>query len=215
MAPSRPLAVLLDAAGTLLHPREPVARTYRDAAVRYGDVPPEPDVAARLVDAMRDHRPLRTGDDRWFRYWGSVIEAATGRDEPELLDQLWVHYARPDAWEVADGAEECCRRLRVAGIRLAVVSNWDVRLRPLLRDLGIADWFDTIVVSAEEGVEKPDPEIFHRACQRLGVEPAAALMIGDSPKNDVEGARAAGLDAQRFTSFHALLPDAGTTPPPR
>jgi len=71
----------------------------------------------------------------------------------------------------------------------------DLRLRGTLRALGVLEWIDTAVISAEVGMEKPDPRIFHHACERLGVEPAAALHVGDDVEDDVAGARAAGCAA--------------------
>lgn len=68
---------------------------------------------------------------------------------------------------------------RVAGIKLAVVSNFDTRLRPLLKSLGILHLFDAVVISAEIGVEKPNPIIFEAACQQLDVCPEATVHVGD------------------------------------
>lgn len=65
------------------------------------------------------------------------------------------------------------------GIKLAVVSNFDTRLRPLLQSLGILHLFDAIVISAEMGMEKPNPVIFEAACQQLDVCPEATVHIGD------------------------------------
>nr|MCH9684566.1 HAD-IA family hydrolase [Deltaproteobacteria bacterium] len=63
-------------------------------------------------------------------------------------------------------------------------------------------------ISAEVGVEKPDPRIFARACERVGVEPAAALHVGDDAGDDVGGARGAGCAVLRWPdevgSFAAL-----------
>lgn len=191
-----------------MHPAEPIARTYRRFASRYGELPPESEIATRARIAMARHRAARVGDERWLRYWGLVVEDATGCSNPVLLEELMEHFARAEAWTLAPGVERFCRAAKAAGIRLAVVSNFDTRLRPLLQELGVARWFDAIVVSAEEGVEKPDPRIFETACRRLGVEPSRCLMVGDSSSDDVEGARAAGLEAIRFgvdaTGFEEL-----------
>ena len=65
----------------------------------------------------------------------------------------------------------------------------------LLHSLGLASHFEEITYSAAVGVAKPNPLIFRYALERLGVEPAVAVHIGDSAKEDVEGALAAGVDA--------------------
>jgi putative hydrolase of the HAD superfamily len=76
-----------------------------------------------------------------------------------------------------------------------VVSNWDSYLPALLEGLGLARRFQAVAVSAIEETGKPDAEIFHRACARLSVGASEALHVGDSVREDYEGARAAGLTA--------------------
>ncbi|HEY4597546.1 MAG TPA: HAD-IA family hydrolase, partial [Thermoanaerobaculia bacterium] len=76
---------------------------------------------------------------------------------------------------------------------------WDHRLPGLLMDLGIASWLGTITYSEKVGVEKPDRRIFLHALSELGVEPAAALHVGDGRLEDVEGAVAAGMRALHLT----------------
>lgn len=90
------------------------------------------------------------------------------------------------------------RRLR-ARYKLGLLSNaWDT-LRPLLARQGLAPLFDVVVISCEEGLMKPDPEIFRRLLARLDVAPGEAVFVDDMPAN-VDGARAAGMHALRFTS---------------
>jgi putative hydrolase of the HAD superfamily len=91
--------------------------------------------------------------------------------------------------DVAVALEE----LRAAGCTLVVVSNWDCSLPEWLAPTGVLDLLDGVVSSAEVGAAKPDPAPFRRGLELAGVEAAAALHVGDSPVNDVEGARAAGV----------------------
>ena len=67
----------------------------------------------------------------------------------------------------------------VPGVKLAVVSNFDTRLRSILEDLGLVDLFDCVVISAEVRAEKPNPVIFEKACSMLGVTAAQSLVLGD------------------------------------
>lgn len=66
-----------------------------------------------------------------------------------------------------------------AGIKVAVVSNFDTRLRQILEGLEVLDLFDVCVVSAEVGAEKPNPVIFEHALQQLGVLPEETVHVGD------------------------------------
>jgi putative hydrolase of the HAD superfamily len=83
--------------------------------------------------------------------------------------------------------------LRDAGVRLVVVSNWDVSLHERLAETGLAPLVDAAVASAELGVAKPDPAIFAHALGLVGAGADAAWHVGDSVAADVEGALAAGV----------------------
>ncbi|GMP97753.1 hypothetical protein CsSME_00045892 [Camellia sinensis var. sinensis] len=93
---------------------------------------------------------------------------------------------KSEAWHLCDpDAEKVFKTLRNAGVKLAVVSNFDTRLRP----------FDAVAVSAEVAAEKPNPTIFIKACELLGVKPEDAVHVGDDRRNDIWSARDAGCDA--------------------
>lgn len=143
-------------------------------------------------------------------YWRRFVEGVTSRVPGvraiDALGPLREAFLDPDAWEVPSDVRPALEALRAAGVRLAVVSNWDSRLPRLLASLGLAPYFDAIVVSCLEGVEKPDPELFRRALVRLRARPEEALHLGDVAELDGDGARAAGIAA-------ILVDRRGTTPP--
>jgi REG-2-like HAD superfamily hydrolase len=201
-------ALLLDAAGTLLHPAVPVAQTYARIAGEHGIAVTPAEVGQRFSGIMKRAAPLRHDSPDWRPFWQMVVEHCTGSDDPELLDALIQYFRLPASWTVAEGAASCCMQVRARGMKVAVVSNWDLHLRPLLVDLGASAWLDAIVVSAEQQLEKPDPRIFLRACERLGVEPGAAVHVGNDPDEDIAGATAAGCAAlllgRDVASFDAL-----------
>jgi len=201
-------ALLLDAAGTLLRPAEPVAETYARFAARFDAPVSAAQVAEALPGAMSRARPLRAGRPDWRPFWAEVVRVSTGCDSLALLDALYEYFTRADAWRVAEGAEACARAVARHGMKVAVVSNWDVRLRSTLQGLGVLGWIDAAIISGEVGVEKPHPGIFHRACERLGVEPSQALHVGDDLGDDLRAAREAGCQAllwpDEVGSFAAL-----------
>lgn len=88
--------------------------------------------------------------------------------------------------------------LQAAGWRMAILSNWDLSLHRVVELLGLAPYFEVVVASLEEGVEKPDPEIFRLTLARMGVRPAEAIHIGDDPIDDIQGARSFGMRAIRI-----------------
>lgn len=103
---------------------------------------------------------------------------------------------RGELWTYVDPATPpALEALKEDGFRLAVISNADGRVEGLLRKAGVHAHLEFVLDSHLEGVEKPDPEIFLRACRRMKVDPGRALYVGDLFPVDVIGARKAGLEA--------------------
>ena len=138
-----------------------------------------------------------------------LLEERAGRSLPRLHD-AWVaarHLIRANVL--------LARRLRPA-YRTAILSNADQSLRGRLRELGIHDLFDTVVSSAEEGVAKPDLEIYRRAADRLGLPPEFCVFVDDYDAN-VRAAEAVGMRGivyrvDRGQDLTALLADVGVLP---
>ncbi len=82
-----------------------------------------------------------------------------------------------------------------SGLRKGIVSNWQRGLSHFLRELGILDYFDFVVVSAEVGFQKPDVQMFEIAAQRMGLPPGEILHVGDNPLQDVAAATECGFQA--------------------
>jgi len=132
----------------------------------------------------------------WHRFVERTCELV-GAARPTMFAtaELYDRFARAEAWRVADGAVGMLEELRRRGLKLAVISNWDERLPLLLERLGLAGYFDATIVSAIVGVEKPHPRIFETALTALGVASFRALHVGDSRRDDFEGAQGVGMQA--------------------
>jgi len=119
--------------------------------------------------------------------------------------------AEHDTWRPARAlvrdAHALLESLRARRLRLAIVANtWPDPPRTVRRELDgfdITPRVDAIVLSGEVGVRKPDPAIFERALEGLGVDAAAALFVGDRLVDDVQGAAAAGLRTVQALWFNA------------
>ena len=190
-------AVFVDAAGTLLHPREPVGITYARAARARGHAADPVEVERRFRAALRARgAAVQEGDGR--AYWRPVLAEAVGLDDDALFEALYQHFARPRAWWVDTDALRVLGALSRQGIRIGIVSNWDTRLRVLYRRFALDRLCPYLFCSAEMGVEKPDPQIFAAACRVVGVAPSEAVHVGDDLERDVAGASRAGLIALHF-----------------
>jgi putative hydrolase of the HAD superfamily len=141
--------------------------------------------------------------DRAAVYLESLFRSSGVPDHrmPEVRHCLAQLHSERHLWcSVRDGTHESLRRLRAAGLRLAIVSNSDGRVDQALDASGLRHYFDVVIDSSLVGVEKPDPAIFHAALDALGISPAEALYVGDLYEVDVVGARAAGIEAVLLTS---------------
>lgn len=100
---------------------------------------------------------------------------------------------------------------RLAGrFRLGLLSNFDdgPTARGILDEYDLAPHFDTIVISADAGLRKPSRELFEQACRQMSMEPADCLYVGDTWREDIEGATSAGLSAVWITSQDVAEPPA-------
>ncbi len=197
--PASVRTLLLDAGGVLVKPS--FARVAE--ALRARGVAAEPAALAAAEPRAKktlDGPPsagLSTDAERGWLYFNLVLEQAgiarSAATDAALLDvKAW--HDRHNLWEdVPADVRPSLARFRAAGLRLAVVSNANGTLRLLLERLGLTPIFEAILDSAEEGVEKPDARLFRRALERLGVDAATALHVGDIYHVDVVGARAAGV----------------------
>jgi putative hydrolase of the HAD superfamily len=111
-----------------------------------------------------------------------------------MVSDFFAHVWTQCTW--FDGAVDILDWCRAAGLKTGIITNGPSPMqRAKLEALDVASRVDTILVSGEEGVSKPDVEIYHRAARRLGVQPEQCLFVGDNPNTDIAGAVAAGMEA--------------------
>jgi putative hydrolase of the HAD superfamily len=180
---------------------------------------PEADVRQAVADGFALHHAAWGNG----REWGGAAGLADlllrrfprrCRQREELIELIEVSGIGGGERPV-DGALAVVGELRQAGIRLGVVSDTGFTpgrvLRQFLARAGLLEHFEpaAMAFSNEVGVPKPDPRMFRAALIGLGVEPAAAVHVGDLRRTDVAGARAAGMGTVRFAGHN---PDGGDGP---
>jgi putative hydrolase of the HAD superfamily len=201
-------AITFDVTNTLVHcPR--VAEIYVEVLERHG-IATSTEELRRWIPVVWQEFTCRieTGRERFSAHpqgargwWRDFLERlcdyleSPRRPTRFTAAELYHRFARADAWEIYPEVRPTLAALQERGIALAVVSNWDERLGPLLTRLDLTRYFDALVISARIGLEKPDPRIFLYALDLLGVPPEAAAHVGDNAREDVEGALAAGMKA--------------------
>ena len=190
-------AVTLDAMGTLVAIEPPAPRLQRSLERRLGIAVDLTRCEAGMRAEMRHYRThcVQAHDAASLAALrlecASLLADALAVDVsgaellPSLTDAI-AFYAFADALPALDV-------LVAAGLRLAVIANWDVSLHDVLTRLGFSGRFQIVVTAAAVGAAKPDPAPFRVALDRLGVAADRCVHVGDDPVTDMAGARAAGI----------------------
>jgi putative hydrolase of the HAD superfamily len=207
-----PRALLLDAGFTLTFydgasiaahaAREGV--TVDASALERAEEPLRGELRERPGVALRTHDD---GGNSWLhRFFRRLLELAGAQGSAADLDRAAAtinreHFAVNVWCRVGAGVREALSRLRERGLALAVVSNSEGTIDAMLTAVGLRPFFDVVIDSAVVGVAKPDARIFEIALGRLGVAPADAIMIGDSPTGDIHGAAGVGIRTALLDPF--------------
>lgn len=197
------MTIFFDAVGTLIHLPQGPAWHYCHIAARHGWAPDLEQMQSAFGRAWKSQPPRpatgqpRPGDDRpwWEALVQQVLTACgvpAGLDRAAYFAELYEFFATGEPWAVYPEVLEVLTQLQ-GQHRLAVLSNFDLRLHCVLRELGLARFFEQVFVSSQVGADKPAPEIFHHALHSMGIAAADALHVGDEPALDGAGAAAAGV----------------------
>ena len=202
-------AVVFDVGGTLVYPAVPVGETYARVARKHGaKLSPEATTTA-FREAFKSCSPRAKGavpsDGNDRAWWRQVVAKSTidqAFPDPAafeaFFEEVYLYFANAEAWGIYPEAIEVLEALRDRDIELAILSNWDARLHTVLDGSGLGEYLPNRFISAELGWEKPDPAIYRHVAEILRLPPGSLLSVGDDPKNDVEGPRKAGWQAQQI-----------------
>jgi putative hydrolase of the HAD superfamily len=199
-----PKAIFFDAAGTLFYLPRGVGYHYALVARELGLNWNSNDLDRAFNNAWNAMPPRqavdgpRENDDKgwWRELVGLVVNdvapSLNELDRDNFFEVAYEHFAEAGVWELYPEVLEVLENLGQR-FQLAVISNFDGRLRMILEQLGIAKFFNHIFLSSELGADKPDPEIFRRALAFMRLAPGEVLHVGDDPERDWNAAASAGL----------------------
>jgi len=213
-------AILFDAAGTLFFLTKTVGDHYAYVGREIGlDLDAqELERAFRATWQAMPRRfaiegPRENDDKGWWRelvgrVFDQVAPSLSELDRDNFFEIAYEHFAEPGVWELYPEVPGVLDEL-ASRFQLAVISNFDGRLRFILQHLGISKYFAHVFISSELGADKPDPAIFHRALKVMHLKANEVLHVGDDPERDWKAAAAAGLLVFRLdrpqNSLHDLL----------
>jgi HAD superfamily hydrolase (TIGR01509 family) len=176
-------AVLFDWRGTLVTTLDEEA--WATEALRRLGRDDDPALLADGLAKIADRLDAPGVDTDAALHRRTYVEALTdlGIDE-DLVEALYAVESDLGLNVFADDAESTLRELCAAGLRLAVVSDIHVDIRPAFVAAGLDGVVDVFTLSVEHGIQKPDPRMFTRTLRALGVEPDQALVVGDRAERD-------------------------------
>jgi putative hydrolase of the HAD superfamily len=202
-------AIFFDAVGTLFYLTKTVGDHYALVGREVG-LTLDAHQLDRAFFAAWEQMPLRAAidgprenDDKGW--WRELVDLVLDQAAPSLreLDRenffevAYEHFAEAGVWELYPEVSDVLEKLQPR-YQLAVISNFDGRLRFILEQLGISNFFAHIFISSELGADKPDPEIFARSLKFIDLKPNQVLHVGDDSERDWKAASAAGLSIFRL-----------------
>lgn len=175
--------------GEFGHPLGPaqVAKTFESIAPTFAEV----------IDSLGIVN-WSTSQEASRSFWSKVYHLAferLGISDPkgELAAAMYERFTRYESYRLFDDAVPTLEAIRQRGLTVGLISNFEGWLEGMLIEMEVAHLFDVMIVSGKEGIEKPDPAIFHMALERSGHIAPESMYVGDHPKIDVEGAQAVGM----------------------
>jgi putative hydrolase of the HAD superfamily len=214
-------AIFFDAVGTLFCLNGTVGEHYARVGSEVG-LTLDADQLDRAFYSAWNKMPQRAAidgprenDDKGW--WHELVDLVLDRvvaslgefDRDNFFEIAYEHFAEAGIWQLYPEVPGVLEKLQLR-FRLAMVSNFDGRLRFILEHLGISKYFAYVFVSSELGADKPDPEIYWRALRVMKLNPSEVLHVGDDPERDWKGATAAGLSIFRLDRPKNSLRDLAT-----
>jgi HAD superfamily hydrolase (TIGR01549 family) len=192
-------AVLFDVDFTLARPGPELGpEGYRRLGERFGlelDPSRYGEARAAALERLQRHPDLVHDEEIWVAFTEEIIRGMGGGSPPahECAVAMTRAWERSENFDLYEDVLPVLEELRGHGLKIGLVSNTGRDLAEFLAHHTLP--VDAALGSRTHGWTKPHPSIFLAVLERLGVEPDEAAMVGDSPEDDVEGARAVGIRA--------------------
>ena len=205
-----PQAIFFDAMGTLFGLRGSVGDIYGQIAESYGvKVDPTP-LNQAFFESFKNAPPLAFGEsdpvllaELEYQWWYAIAFQAFNqiqalekfRDFDRFFQTLYEHFASEKPWFVYPDVIPILNSWQQKEVKLAIISNFDSRLDQVLTHLELTNFFSEVICSSRHKIAKPDSRIFQFALEQFNCLPSQAWHIGDSLREDYNGATTAGLKA--------------------
>ena len=202
--------IFLDAVGTLFGIRGTVGELYARQARQFDVEVSDGSLDKAFIESFRasptaafpgvDPADIPSYEFNWWKAIATQTFERAGvfhqfSDFDKFFSELYAYFATDEPWFVYPDVIVALEYWQQQQVQLGVVSNFDSRLYSVLKILGLGEFFTSITLSTEVGAAKPNPQIFAAALEKHNCLASDALHVGDSFKEDYEGAKSAGLNA--------------------
>jgi putative hydrolase of the HAD superfamily len=216
MSLSQPKIIFLDAVGTLFGVRGSVGEAYAAISLEFGVEAIAGDLNRAFIQSFVAAPKMAFPNVEAaeipkceYQWWKAIaVETFTKTNSiqkfqnfEDFFQRLYAYFAGAEPWFVYEDSIPALVSWKQQGIELGVISNFDSRIYSVLEALDLSKFFSSIVISTEAGAAKPDVRIFEQGMAKYGIAKddqklkAEIWHIGDSFKEDYQGAIAAGLNA--------------------
>ncbi len=206
----KPSTIFLDAVGTIFGLKESVGQIYSNKALEFGVTANPEALDQAFRSSFANSHPLAFPKaspgqipELEFTWWEEIVKTSFSqvglresfKDWDGFFQKLYHYFATAEPWVIYPDVQLALKTWRSQKIELGIISNFDSRLDALLDHLGLREYFKTVTISSKVGQAKPSPEIFQLALKKHNCSPAMAWHIGDSLKEDWQGASQVGMKA--------------------
>lgn len=200
-----PRVVLLDVGYTLLKPYPSIEEVCHDVGRRLGIALSLEQLQGTLSQVegyyytAREAEPhIWAAEETVRRFWVAFysrwlrLSGLDGQAE-HLAEAIYDEFAAPERWTTYPDALPALEELKALGLRLGAVSDWGLQLAPILHGIELSRYLEFAVVSASVGAAKPNAYLYELALARARATADETWHVGDDYRNDVLGARSAGI----------------------
>ena len=216
---TQPKVIFLDAMGTLFGLKTSVGKIYQQYALKYGVKADAQLIDRAFIESFKSAPPLAfsarsvTLEKQEYAWWKNVVKTTFSQlnllekfsNFTKFFNDIYNYFATEEPWYIFPDVVPALKRWQNQGIELGVISNFDTRLKQILRVLELEPFFTSITISSEAGFAKPDPNIFELALNKHGFTADKVWHIGDSFTEDYQGAKQARIKAFCLNRDTSLL----------
>src|SRR5438105_1706540 len=187
-------AIFFDAVGTLIHPEPPAPAVYAEVGRRHGSRLTPAEVTQRFAaafareEALDLAQGLQTNEKRELQRWQRIVAEVLDdvANPAACFAELYHHFSRATSWRCEPEVAGVLEELAARGHLLGVASNYDHRLRPVVKGLAPLQPLRELVISSSVGWRKPAPQFFIALTSHTGLPADRILLVGDDRVNDYE-----------------------------